>query len=197
MRKLAIVLIPLLITALVIGGCGGGEEQVTPEATPSDFMTFSKYGFSFEYPKAFSVTEMGMLSNEANDASGLVLVSIEKGMETELFMVTWIEIVQSTWEIMGDLEAILEDGFAGMELDEGVTVERGELVQTSMAGHEMVYRYYSATYVEEGKSYGIAGCFYCDRSQKQFYLVTANTTIRAKEDVLEDFMTYLDSFVCH
>lgn len=197
MRKLAIVLIPLLITALVIGGCGGGEEQVTPEATPSESRTFSKYGFSFEYPKSFSVTEMGLFSNEANDASGLVQVSIEKGEELEMLQVVWIEIVESTWEIMGDLEYEVESFFEGMEAQGDIGVDRGELVQTSMAGHQMLYRYYSTTDVEEGKWYGIAACFYCDRSQKEFGIQTLNTTISAKEDLLEGFMTYLDSFVCH
>ena len=35
MRKLAIVLLPLLILALVVGGCGGGGEETTPTATPA------------------------------------------------------------------------------------------------------------------------------------------------------------------
>lgn len=43
MRKLAIVLIPLLITALVIGGCGGGEAQPTP--TPTSDLTLGKVIF--------------------------------------------------------------------------------------------------------------------------------------------------------
>ena len=38
------------------------------EATAStEFKTFSKYGFSFEYPERFPVLEGGMLGNEAND----------------------------------------------------------------------------------------------------------------------------------
>ncbi len=35
MRKLAIVLLPLLIFALVVGGCGGGGEETMPTATPA------------------------------------------------------------------------------------------------------------------------------------------------------------------
>ena len=39
MRKLAIVLVPLSILALVIGGCGGGSEALSPEAKEiSDFL---------------------------------------------------------------------------------------------------------------------------------------------------------------
>ena len=50
---------------------------------------------------------------------------------------------------------------------------------------------------EGDKLYGIGGAFYCDKSQKVFQLLTMNSTISAKRDVLDGFQNYLDSFVCH
>lgn len=170
--------------------------------TPTQFETYSKYGFSFQYPKTFPVTEMGILENEANDTSGLVIVGVENE-DIEYFQVGWIKMMPDMMEIgpgglEGNLNDMLEDGFAALESTEGIAgVEKGELVEAHKAGHLMFYQYYTATSTEGDKAYGIATCFYCDNSLKLFSLQTINNAISAKKDVLEDFQNYLDSFVCH
>ena len=184
----------LLAVSLILPlACAEG----VPTPTPAEFKTFSKYGFSFEYPKKFSVTEMGLFENEATDNSGIVQVGVAND-EVELFQTTWLQMIPSTWEIGGDLGTTIEDSFAGAESSEGVaSLDRGELIDTTKAGHQLLYQYFTVTSTEGDKIYGIAGAFYCDRSQKVFHLMTMNTTISAKPDVLEDFQNYLDSFVCH
>jgi len=180
------------------------EECATPgpSPTPTQFKTYSKYGFSFEYPKTFSVTEMGILESEANDNSGMVQVWVENE-EIESFQVGWVKMMPDIVEIgpgglEGNLKDSLEGGFAAMESTEGIaSVEEGELVEATKAGHLMLYQYYTITVTEGDKAYGIAGGFYCDESLKLFSLSTMNATISAKKDVLEDFQNYLDSFVCH
>ena len=180
----------------------------TPTPTPTQFNTYSKYGFSFEYPKTFSITEVGMLESAANDSSGIVQAWVEnvENEELELFQVSWITIRPDVIEIgMGGLEGnlknSLEDGFAAMESTEGiVSVEKGELVEATIAGHLMFYQYYTSNFAEGDTVhtvYGIAACFYCDKIQKLFSLMTMNNTISAKEDVLTDFQNHLGSFVCH
>lgn len=172
------------------------------EPTPTQFKTYSKYDFSFEYPKTFSVSEMGMLENEANDTSGMVQVGVENE-EVELFKVIWIKMMPNMIEIgpsglEGNLKYMLEDTFVALESTVVVaSVETGELVEATKAGHLMFYQYYTATSTEGGEVYGIAGCFYCYKNQELFLLMTANNTISAKKDVLGDFQNYLGSFVCH
>ena len=188
------IILPILLTTK--------PWERTPTPSPTQFETYSKYGFSFEYPKNFSVTEMGVLESEANDTSGLVLAGVENG-EIEYFQVAWVKMMPAVIELgpgglAGNLKASLEDGFAAMEATEGIaSVEEGELVETTKAGHLMFYQYYSATFTEGHRAYGISSGFYCDETLKLFGLITMNDTISANEDVLEDFQNYLDSFVCH
>lgn len=125
---------------------------------------------------------------------------IQIGVENEqvvLFHVTWVKTLG--WSI----QASLAGGFEAMESGKGVaTIEEGELVETTKAGHRMIYQYYATTTREGDKLYGIVASFYCDRSKKGFVLMTIDNTISGKLDVLEDllledFQRYLDSFVCH
>lgn len=195
MRALAIVVIPLLVAALVIGGCGGGggtKPTLTPSPTPSDFTTFSKYGFSFQYHKSLSITEQGIFENEATERSGMVFV----GIEEDLFGVAWQEMEPSMLEVVG-LEMIIDGSYMGLGLaGEDVQIERGEQAETTHAGHRVLYEDFAATTEGDGVN-GILGAFYCDKSQRLFTMTMLSPAIRAKEDLLEDFMTYLDSFVCH
>ena len=196
-KKLAAIIVVCVIAITGIGAI------CSPTPTPTQFNTYSKYGFSFEYPKTFTVTEMGFLESEANDTSGLVQVGVEENEDIEYFQVGWIKIMPDVIEtgpggLEGTLKGFLEDGFAGFESDEGVaSLDKGELVESTKAGHLMFYQYYTATSTEGDKVYGIANCFYCDESLKVFSLMTMNDTISADEDVLEDFQNYLDSFICH
>ncbi len=199
-KKLVGIIVACIVAVIVIVVIA--TRPPTPAPTPTQFNTYSKYGFSFEYPNTFSVTEMGILESQANDTSGLVMAGVENG-ELEYFQVVWVKAMPDVMELgpgglAGSLKASLEDGFAGMETSEGITsVEEGELVETTKAGHLMFCQYYSVTSTEGPRAYGIVSCFYCDESLKLFGLMTMNDTISANEDVLEDFQNYLDSFVCH
>ena len=200
MMKISILGILILVSTALVSLIGCAQD--TGALPPTEFGTYSKYGFSFEYPKTFSVTEMGLLQSQANNTSGMVQVGLQNE-KFEYFAVGWIKMTPDVIEIgpgglEGNLKASLEDSFAGMEGTEGFAlVERGELVETTKAGHQMFYQYYTVTTTEGDKVYGIGGVFYCDQSQNLFQLLTMNNTISAKQDILEDFQNYLDSFVCH
>ena len=185
-------IILLLILSLMLPlGCA--KEAETP--TPTEFKTYSKYGFSFEYHKKFTVTESGFMENEANDNSGMVQVAVEN-KELQFFQAAWFKIIPSGFEATGGLEESLEGGFEAFERGSGLQADIGELVETTKSGHQILYQYYSVSN-EAFKTYGIQGVFYCDESQRFFQLMTMNSTISAKQDILEDFQRYLDSFVCH
>jgi len=185
--------VTLLLMTLLTLPLGCTKETVAPTLT--DFKTFSKYGFSFDYPRGYSITEMGMLESEATNASGTV--QAWKG-DYEVYQAAWLAMVESMWEVSGDLQTTLEDTFVGMEEAEEVArLDKGELVETTKAGHGMVYQYYTVTYTEGSKGYGIAAIFYCDRSERFFQLITVHTAISAKQDIAEDFQYFLESFICH
>lgn len=177
--------------------------SITATFTQSQFKTYSKYGFSFQYPRTFSdVMEMGMLESEANDISGMVHVWVENE-EFELFQVGWMTLLPEEIEsgpggLEGNLKDNLEGGFAVLESSEEIaSVEKGELVEATKAGHLIFYQYYTATPTEGDNMYGVSSCFYCDESLKLFSLLTMNNTTSTEEDGLGDFQNYLDSFVCH
>ena len=158
--------------------------------TPIEFKTFSKYGFSFKYPKDFNVLEAGLLEKEVSENSGVVQVSVPSEEIIKAFRVGWL----TTLDI--NLEDAFEAGWLELE-DSLARYELREFVETTKAGHRMLYQYYSYTTTEGDKRYGIVAALYCDKRQKFFTLQTINNTISDKQDILDDFKNYLDSFVCH
>jgi len=179
------VIILLMVSLILLLGC-------------AETKTYSKYGFSFEYPRTFSVTETGILENEANDTSGIVQVFTEENEEIKIFQVAWGIAEIEPDELEDALVNGIEEGFIVFETDEGIaSYERGERVETTKAGHLLFYQYYAANSTEGDEVYGVISCFYCDESPKFFSLVTADNTISAMTDALGDFQNYLDSFVCH
>ena len=118
--------------------------------TPTQFNTYSKYGFSFDYPEAFSVEEIGSLGSENNDNSGLVQFLVENG-ETELCEVGWTAMTPDEIESCeGGLEGCLEGQigivFVVFETAANYTgigsFEKGELLESTKAGHLMFYQYF-------------------------------------------------------
>jgi len=144
-------------------------------STPTQVNTYSKYGFSFEYPKAFSVTETGTLESKANDSSGVVEFLWTENGEPELCVVGWTAATPAEMEIWpGGLEGyvkdVLEFGIAALEIsEETASFEKGELGESTKAGHLMFYQYYAHTPTEGDKVYGVISCFYCDNSQNFFH----------------------------
>jgi len=197
MKRLAIAAVGVALVVAMASACGGeGEQEVVvtpggPTETASVTKTFSKYGFSFEYPKDLPVAEMGLLENEANDNSGMVLVGVENG-EVNSFQVGWMKTLSV------DLDAALEGSFVGAQGAEGIaSVDRGELVEADKAGHRMLHQSFTATSSGGDEVRGISSVFYCDETGRLFIAVITNNTFSAEQEVLEGFETYLDSLVCH
>lgn len=206
MKKMSImaILILVIIAPLSMIGCDGETQTSTASDAPArpEMNTFSKYGFSFEYPKDFLVWRDGLLEDNANENSGIVQVAPEEE-GFPLFAVSWVKAWQ--WGLEGGLEA----GFAGIENWEGIeSVQKGEFVETTKSGlrmlyeegHRMLYQFYAATTKTQGEIvYGIVGAFYCDNTQRAFGLVTMQkTTIGVStQEALDNFKDYLDYFACH
>ena len=157
-------------------------EQIT------DFETYSKYGFSIEYPERMSISEKGIFSDIADGNSGLLIVANRKG--TENAVVGWIYTDQPS-PLEDALEAMIEEA----RCVEGLTdLNRGTVIETTKSGHRMIYQ--PVRYKSYGSEiYGIYGLWYCDKSQR-FY--TLSVEICEGEEIIDSlFRRYLDSFVCH
>lgn len=179
----------LLMASLLMLSLGCSREPETK--------TFSNHGFSFEYPGKFSVTERGLYDYVANDISGVV-EAFREDDEIEMFQTIWVHTRPDEFEPTDDLPMMLEDAFAGIESVENIAgFDTSELVETTKAGQELLYKYYTFNFVGGDRVNGIVGAFYCEDGQKLFRLLTMNSTISDRQDVLEDFQRYLDSFVCH
>ena len=150
------------------------------------YNTYSKYGFSFEYPKGMSISEHGILESTATSGSGKVMGELYTDDVEEVVVVVWLTTVQ-----VPNLEISLNDEFEYLEA-EGYDVDRGQLVTGTKAGHEMKYQYFTA--IAEGETvYGIIGFWYCDTNNRLYELCFLYT----ESSTLPKFQQYLDSFVCH
>lgn len=184
-RKAMLPGVALLLVALLILPVG-----CTVEAS-SGFATYSDHDLSSEYSDGFPVGETGILENEANDNLGSVIAGAGN-QEVDYLETDNIKAMQ--WHITSSLVG----GFEELKALEGIAgVEEGEPVEITKAGQGMLYQYYTMTAATGEKAYGIIGLLYCYTSQQAFAFRTMNNSVGTKQDVFEDFMNYLDSFVCH
>ena len=147
---------------------------------PTLYNTYSKYGFSFEYPKGMVISE------SATSSSGQVSGQLFAEDSTEGVVVKWLAIFLAPY-----LEFTLNDEMEHLEAG-GYDVDRGQIVTSTKAGHEMMYQYFTAT-SEVETAYGIFGVWYCDINDRLYELCFMSS----ESDVLSKFQQYLDSFVCH
>ncbi len=196
MRRIAIICILLLTTSFILGACA--RPTGAPEPVPtSNVNTYSKWGFSFKYPKEYSLIAMGLLESQATDASGIVQVSLQND-ELWLFQIAWMGMVPSMFEISGGLPFLLEGSIRALEASEDLArVDYGEPIETTKAGHQMLYQHYTATSNDGKRIWGIIGVYYCDETAKFFQFSSSNDTTDDEHHIFEDFQSYLDSFVCH
>jgi len=204
-RHLAVTMLIILSIVLIPAtGCGRGTQTDAAAGTAStkDLTSFSKYGFSFQYPKAFRVWEDGLMDDEPDSSSGLLQAAPEDA-DFPIVAVSWIR----TWRY--GLDGGLEAGFDGVANWAGIkTVTKGRVVETTktghrmlyQSGHTMLYQYYTATTEIQGQvACGIVGVFYCPDTQRSFTIVTMDdcTAGGSTESALAEFEAYLDRLVCH
>jgi len=203
MRKLAIALVTLSALVFVSGfiGCGGEEAPApmptpTTTPTPTTFTTFSKYGFSFQYPAGLSVAE-AEFAGGIGYTSGSVIVGGENR-----FFVIWESMDRDTFYFAPDLYLTLEvDGYlsAWEGHPEVLRVERSEWGDTSHAGQPMPFQSYSIEYKsgEPERCAGVAGAFYCEQTERIFVLVTLDCNYDSAAEVAARFYDYETSLVCY
>ena len=185
----------LLIVAALFFGCSTRKPAVS--TIPGGFKTFTMYGFSFKYPADFSLFYPGRPGEEADDQSGVVIVSREyPDRELWAYQVTWFETASTYDENM--LKGNIEEALAGLEGTEGITgVERGEIVQSEKGEEPMFFRHYSSTSSVGEKVFGIVCSFYCRENSKGFAVMTMRSGAVSAEESLQGFMSFMGSFSCY
>lgn len=193
-------ILAVVIVVAVVGSAGlymlGFSQQKpapTSQVTPKEHETYSRYGFTFEYPKSMSFSEQGLLESTATDGSGMVLGILENG-DIEIVMIGWITMVMEP-----DLEGALAGALEGVKTDGVTDVSIGQLVTSAKAGYTLRYQYFNITVedttifgfaVSHKTLYGIWGVWYNDTSDRFYQL----GFLFSEQDVLPKFQQYLDSF---
>ncbi len=195
----AVLLIALVGVACMVGFAwwlSPKDEQEPSASSPTGFNTFSKYGLSFEYPKGMSISESEIYESTATNSSGWVLGELIND-EYEEVRVGWfspLELLDTDFPVTSvkvNLTVTLISEFRRLEAN-GFDVDPGQLVNSTIAGHTIMYEYFNAT--KEGVVwYCISGVWYCDITTRMFPLIV----YYSEQDVLPKFQQYLDSFICH
>ncbi len=186
----------LATTKLMIDVLRTAIDKETPQQPPpTTFSTdFSKYGFGFNYPQSLYITEMGMFDTEANYESGMVQATTISGIE--LFQVAWFGSTLSFYELMGDSQELLDATFESMSMPGIESINRGNILETTKAGHLVVYQNYTFELLGE-RIGGVVSIFYCDVSERVYQLITISDSTSTTQEAIEYFQSYLSSFVGH
>jgi hypothetical protein len=196
-RMILLTLLCLLIacTALSAGCSDEGATAINTTNISPDKKVYTNFGFSFQYPKGWTISEMGMLQSQADDSSGLVQAS--KSYD-KLLQVAWIGMVKDLFEMTGGLEVTLEDSFYGLLMDGSVDdLEKGEIVEIIHRGHYLMYQDFVADGYAGESIRGVVGCFYCDDSERVYQVMAGDTSHASMSVVLNDFQVFMDSLICH
>jgi len=152
--------------------------------------TYSKYGFSFDYPSGMTIGENGFREESTSETSGVV--QFRSDLPFEIINVVW-----DTAETAPELEVFLDELFTMMESEGTEVNNRGPLVASGKDDHEMVYQ--RANITDQGILFtGIVGSWYCDEADRIYtgYYITL-PEFSTQQDLLTEFQRLLDSLVCH
>jgi hypothetical protein len=174
----------LVVLALVLG-LAACTESVPPHET------YSKYGFSVDYPAGMGIRETGEWGvGTASEVSGQVQFSFDD--PPEAFGVVWVTVGSAP-----DLGAVLDEAFSMLESVGTEVNDRGVLLSVVKDGHEVAYQ--DCTCTEQGLSLvGIIGAFYCDEAERVYVPYYAiSSEVANRRDQSAQFQRFLDSLVCH
>jgi len=200
MTRRIVILIAVLAIVFILEACAKPAVVPAPEPEPAqNINTYSKWGFSFDYPKEFVLAEAGIFESLATDSSGVVVVEQITQDDYEGCSIGWINTAKSTYESTGGDATLLQglDIYFDGAATEGYDTTRGEITGETKSGHYLLYQYYIITLSATTEAYGIAGTFYCDHSERLFILDPESTKSSTNEEALEFFRPFLESLKCH
>ncbi|MDD4876113.1 MAG: hypothetical protein PHQ86_03145 [Dehalococcoidales bacterium] len=157
---------------------------------------YSKFGFSFEYPRQYSIEEIGMQDIKPNNTSGMINVWSES-KEEELFSVMWLSGIPASNISSSILQEQLAKTLESVGSAEGGSIKKEQILETTTAGHKVYGQCYFHKTPEGDNVYGILGMFYCDNSSRLFQLNLCTSINKTNQAIINSLQNYLDTFTCH
>lgn len=194
-------LMSIFLVVLVAGAVTGANLWLHRDDLPLGYVRYSGFGFSFVYPEMFDTYSWGHPdpSSVPTDFGGGA--QVKKYWEG-----TWqnVMVIWSTETSTPDLEAKLDELYASYD-GWGCRIDRkDQLIASEKDGHEMLlqtYTFWEETFRPGGAEFiAASGVWYepwpplrANRVYIFTFIAFSETTTR--EQVLEKFQLYLDSFV--
>ncbi|UCG83587.1 MAG: hypothetical protein JSW38_01855 [Dehalococcoidia bacterium] len=178
----ASLIVSILIISCVVTGCGNNSGESN---------TFSKYGFSFEYPENFSLTR-----DEVD--RGVIYIEIDKIPanvgEAEYFQIMCGDIDENV-PAPDPYEFLYS---TAENLHELGTRTEGPKTATAHLGHQVPYQLYTLQYdFEVEEEYHVSAAFYCDMNNRLFVILFSSEAANDWAGATDAFTSFLYSFACH
>jgi hypothetical protein len=188
------VLIAIILIAVIAGATGFAyvytqTNLLRPSSAAthplSGYNTYSNYGFSFQYPKTWTITERGLLDNTADSNSGLVTAQSTTS-QNELVLLAWTHSVNSI-----DPSTTVTGAISGFQRGSGGTnlVIGQQGTTTTTAGYSVLYQPFSIT-VSGTTVNAVWSAWYSTHGQRLYQL----SVITSGQDAMSSFNTYLSTF---
>ena len=151
----------------------------------SGYNTYSNYGFSFQYPKTWTITEHGLFDSTADSNSGLVTAQSTTS-QNDLVLVGWNHSVNTI-----DPSTVLTPAINGFQKGSGGTnlVIGQQGTTTTTAGYSVLYQPFSIT-VSGNNINAVWSAWYSTHGQRLYQL----SVVTSGQDAMTSFNTYLSSF---
>lgn len=189
----------VVVVALVVVVAGGGywwylsslrgePEPSPPVELPTNYLRYSRFGFSFDYPEGMEFTA-GALQG-GFDHAHLYHGDVQGVLEElpESFGVIW-----ATFEEEPTLEALLDELFRGaVEAGDLQDLERGEIATVLKDGREVVSQGFNCE--EDGTDVDGSVALWYESGQKRIYAIYLISPSAVGLDVQSRLESYLGSF---
>lgn len=188
------VLIAIILIAVIAGATGFAyvytqTNLLRPSSAAthplSGYNTYSNYGFSFQYPKTWTISEHGLFDNTADSNSGLVTAQSSTS-QNDLVLVGWNHSVNTI-----DPSTVLTPAINGFQKGSGGTslVMGQQGTTTTTAGYSVLYQPFSIT-VSGTHINAVWSAWYSTHGQRLYQM----SVVTSGQDAMSPFSTYLSSF---
>jgi hypothetical protein len=193
----------ICLIVFVVGAVTGGNLWLHRDDLPLGYVRYSDFGFSFVYPELLDTHSWGVPDSASgpSDFGGGVQVKRYWEGVWENFWVLWYTDIDTP-----DREVELDKFYRNMDSWGCLTDNKGELLTSEKDGHEMLYQTYTFwedTFRPGGAQFiAVSGVWYepwPSLHANRVYVLTyiAFPELTTRQQVLERFQHYLDSFVGH
>jgi CubicO group peptidase (beta-lactamase class C family) len=152
--------------------------------------TYTKHGFTFEYPSTYTLVEAPIPGRDAiSDASGTIQVN-SLSFPSEIVSILW-----ETTEIGLSAKAYLAGYLDYVSQESGLAITPGASAEAWKDDHRLAIQFFDAT-ADSLELAAVTGAWVCDETDRIFVVTYATGMDPSPEDLMAGFQRYLDAFVC-